>query len=257
MVEFSQVPGGLKRRSALERVCKRIALGVGCIFGLGLVVGLYRNATATPGERARWAREAAKQEAKRKEEQLAEEREERRSQGYVTAADYPGQPWPWKTAREVQLQCHGRKSDPQVTIKMPDGFEYGLNGVAMEAGWTPIDQTLPKARFGIVAASPPSGMIEQGIALCPDELDKSIYEKCFSPVFGTPKALDALVSQQLRDPDSFEAIETRLAVPNARGEMDFITKYRARNGFGGMSMGTVTGTVRLSDCAITSSSFSE
>lgn len=257
MVETTQVPPSRKRPSALERFCKRLVLGVVGIVGLAVIGGLYRNATATPEGKARWAREAAASEARRKAEERADKAAERKAQGYVTAADYPGQPWPWTAVREVQLQCHGWQGDPQVTVKLADGAEYGLNGTAQEAGWTPIDRTLPKGPMGTVAVLPPSEMIQNGIGLCPAELDRSSYEKCFSSVFGTPTGLDALVRDQLRDPESFEAIETRLASPNAHGEIDFRTRYRARNGFGGMSVGSVNGTVRLSDCTITRSSFSE
>ena len=206
--------------------------------------------TASPEDRARWARERAEREAKRKAEQAAEESAERRAQGYVGPSDFPNVGWPWKDAREVRLQCHGWKGNPQVTVTLPNGTEYGLNGTAIGAGWPPIGESLTRGKLGQYKVAPPSDMVKKGIALCPEQMDDSKYKHCFSSLDGAPRGLEDAIQGSLRDPDSFEVIETRIAAPDARGRVEFITKYRARNGFGGMTLGIITGAVQTPDCTL-------
>jgi hypothetical protein len=59
------------------------------------------------------------------------------------------------------------------------------------------------------------------------------------------------VRSVMREPDSFEHIETRVTPVDDGGEHNIIMQYRARNGFGGMNVGEAIGTFRNSDCAST------
>jgi hypothetical protein len=59
------------------------------------------------------------------------------------------------------------------------------------------------------------------------------------------------VKKQMREPDSFEHIETRVVPVNEKGQHTLTMKYRARNGFGGMSVGSALATFNNSDCAAT------
>lgn len=65
--------------------------------------------------------------------------------------------------------------------------------------------------------------------------------------FDLVKAVEA----SLRDPDSFEHVETRIGPINENGTHVLTMKYRARNGFGGMSVGTVIATVDNATCRAT------
>ena len=59
------------------------------------------------------------------------------------------------------------------------------------------------------------------------------------------------VKNLMRDPDSFEEIETRITPVNDEGFHNILMTYRARNGFGGMNVGEALGLVRNSDCRAT------
>lgn len=59
------------------------------------------------------------------------------------------------------------------------------------------------------------------------------------------------VKKQMRDPNSFEHIETRVVPVNAKGQHTLVMKYRARNGFGGVTVGTALATFNNSDCQAT------
>jgi len=74
---------------------------------------------------------------------------------------------------------------------------------------------------------------------------------CLSAWDGSHRAVVKYVEERLRDPDSFEHIETRITPVNERGEHSLIMQYRAKNGFGGMSLGKALATIGNSDCSAT------
>jgi hypothetical protein len=59
------------------------------------------------------------------------------------------------------------------------------------------------------------------------------------------------VKAQMRDPDSFEASETRIAPVDSEGKHTILMEYRAKNGFGGINVGVATGTVNTLTCDVT------
>ena len=70
---------------------------------------------------------------------------------------------------------------------------------------------------------------------------KENIEKQFSAWDGSHPKLSRMIKENCRNPDSYEHIETRF---RDDGNYIFvITKYRAQNGFGGMSIGTVSANV--------------
>jgi hypothetical protein len=73
---------------------------------------------------------------------------------------------------------------------------------------------------------------------------------CLSDWNGSQSDVVRSVKANLRNPDSFEHIETRIAPKNKKGEHTLIMTYRAQNGFGGMNVEAVTGVLRNSDCAV-------
>lgn len=70
---------------------------------------------------------------------------------------------------------------------------------------------------------------------------------CLSTFDGSNRDFVNKVKDQLRDPDSFEIIETRIA-PTQDDKHFIAMKYRARNGFGGMNVETAIGFVNHSTC---------
>ncbi len=75
---------------------------------------------------------------------------------------------------------------------------------------------------------------------------------CLSAWDGSMPALERYVEDNLRDPDSYEHIETRIAPVSADGTHTVIMKYRARNGFGGMTIGYASGEITNKGCQLLS-----
>jgi hypothetical protein len=79
---------------------------------------------------------------------------------------------------------------------------------------------------------------------------------CLSGWDGSNASLVQQVKDQLREPDSFEHIETRIT-PEVNGKHNIMMEYRARNGFGGMNVATAIGTVDHHTCQATLNSTGE
>lgn len=74
---------------------------------------------------------------------------------------------------------------------------------------------------------------------------------CLNSWNGSHRGVVNWLKDNLRDPDSYEHIETRITPVNTAGEHTLIMQYRARNGFGGMTVETLTATVQNSNCNAT------
>ncbi len=74
---------------------------------------------------------------------------------------------------------------------------------------------------------------------------------CLSPWDGAHDDFKALVQNMMRNPSSFEHIQTRISPVDADGNHTIIMDYRAENGFGGMNVGVATATVSNATCAAT------
>lgn len=72
---------------------------------------------------------------------------------------------------------------------------------------------------------------------------------CLSDWDGSHRDFRAKVVEFLRDPDSFDLIETRITPVDADGRHQIFMTYRARNGFGGMDVATAKGLVANADCS--------
>ena len=73
---------------------------------------------------------------------------------------------------------------------------------------------------------------------------------CLSSWDGSHRTVKNWTVENLKDPESFDHIETKVTPVNDKGEHTLIMKYRARNGFGGMSIGSVVATYKT-DCSAT------
>lgn len=81
-----------------------------------------------------------------------------------------------------------------------------------------------------------------------DAKDKQAGFHCLSGWDGSHREFVESVKAGLRDPSSFEHIETRVT-PNVDGQHTIFMDYRARNGFGGMNVGRAVGTFDNASCA--------
>ena len=71
---------------------------------------------------------------------------------------------------------------------------------------------------------------------------------CLSSWNGAHKAIVRATEKHLKDPDSFEHIETRVTPVDKNFKHSLYMQYRAKNGFGGMSIGTVVAQYSNTDC---------
>lgn len=71
---------------------------------------------------------------------------------------------------------------------------------------------------------------------------------CLSAWDGTYSALINAVKENLRDPGSFEHVETRISEIREDGRQEVIMRYRAKNGFGGLNVQYAKGTLFNLNC---------
>ena len=82
------------------------------------------------------------------------------------------------------------------------------------------------------------------------EQDRKQGLHCLSGWDGSNRSLVDQVKRQLREPTSFEHVETDIQ-PEVNGKHSITMEYRARNGFGGMDVATAEGTVDHETCEAT------
>lgn len=74
---------------------------------------------------------------------------------------------------------------------------------------------------------------------------------CLAPVTRQHRALKRAVLRHMKDPDSFEHIETRTTEADENGNHNLTMTYRARNSFGGMTGGQVYAEFDNESCNVT------
>ncbi|NQV36261.1 MAG: hypothetical protein HQ515_26450 [Phycisphaeraceae bacterium] len=74
---------------------------------------------------------------------------------------------------------------------------------------------------------------------------------CLSAWDGSHRAIKEYIENRLKDPDSFEHIETRITPVNPQGEHSLTMKYRAKNSLGGYVIEYVHAKVKNADCGAT------
>lgn len=84
--------------------------------------------------------------------------------------------------------------------------------------------------------------------------EREFGHHCLSGWDGVHPDFERQVVEQLRDPDSYETIETR-TTKTKDGKNGIIMRYRARNGFGGMNMTEAVGVIDNDTCKATVISF--
>ena len=81
--------------------------------------------------------------------------------------------------------------------------------------------------------------------------DKRKGFHCLSAWNGAHNATVEYTKNTLRDPESFKHIETKIWPANPNGEHQLVMQYRAKNGFGGMTVGSVVAKVKNDGCYAT------
>lgn len=72
---------------------------------------------------------------------------------------------------------------------------------------------------------------------------------CLSSWDGSHHEVTRLVKDNLKDPSSFEHVETRITPVNDSGEHALMMQYRANNSFGGKVVGNARATIKNSNCS--------
>lgn len=74
---------------------------------------------------------------------------------------------------------------------------------------------------------------------------------CLSAWDGSHAAFKRYVKSQMRNPDSFDHISTRVTPVDENGQHTLLMEYRAENGFGGMNVGTAMAKYSNATCDFT------
>lgn len=78
---------------------------------------------------------------------------------------------------------------------------------------------------------------------------------CLGTSSGQHEELADFVAVNLREPASFEHLSTNIFPVDGAGNHNLVMRYRARNGFGGMTIETVRATIKNSDCSFSIDNF--
>ena len=108
-------------------------------------------------------------------------------------------------------------------------------------------QAIAKAEQDAIEAE--QELIAQQKAAEQKAADKKAGFHCLSGWDGS-LVYDRVIKNSMKNPKSYEHIETRIT-PEMNGNHLAVIKYRAQNGFGGMSFGTMKVTVSNESCQIT------
>ena len=99
--------------------------------------------------------------------------------------------------------------------------------------------------FVLITPSPDSSSSPQQ-----KEADKNKGFHCLSDWDGSHSGLKNSVKSVLRNPSSFEHIETKIGPVNENGQHFVSMRYRAENGFGGTNIEFATATISNISCQL-------
>jgi hypothetical protein len=231
---------------------KKILLGTGAVVWVGIV------SAATVANNNREKREAAVNQ-RAAAEQEAVYRNPRVRAALAGELDTEELNKLWKELHE-QGKLDERAKIFDAVVRRDSRVNDALDGKLAKADFVKLrDELYARGKIFEVSAMDDADMrwAEERAATtqAQDQADKERREKakfdCLNAWNGKPIGIEAALNDSLRDPASFEVIETRVSTPAPDGSQQFVTKFRARNGFGGMSISTAVGTIRSRDCKIT------
>lgn len=142
----------------------------------------------------------------------------------------------------------------ETPVKKPIHKRWWFWVLAIFFGLAAIGSLIPETEESKALAAAEKAKAEQ---LAAAEKVKEAERKrlgfhCLSSFSGASNKFSATVMQNLRNPKSFEHIETRVGPVDKNGAHTIAMKYRAENGFGGMTIGYVSGKLKNDDCSVIS-----
>jgi|GEM_PF-3205730 len=129
---------------------------------------------------------------------------------------------------------------------VPDSISVALESARMkreaEEDAAAFRKTEREAERGAEAAARKAAKAAEEL----EEKEKGFH--CLSGWSGTHRDVTRMIESMLNDPSSFEHDETRVA-PVVDGRHQFVMRYRAKNGLGGVVIGTAKGSYGHEDCS--------
>ncbi|MCG3744583.1 hypothetical protein ACXHPE_17315 [Vibrio cincinnatiensis] len=130
---------------------------------------------------------------------------------------------------------------------------FGVYGVwQAESSLTPEQRKAREEQRAIAAKQQEEQRVKESAQKAAEEKEKRLKGfHCLSSWDGSHTGVKKYVEDNMRDPDSFEHIETRITPVSDKGTHQLVMKYRAKNGFGGMTVGVATATIDNASCKAT------
>lgn len=157
-----------------------------------------------------------------------------------------------KLVAETAGKANSDKQQPGTAVDALIGF--AVLGLICWGIWTVGSLIFRGASKPTPTAQIPAAQVEKSKQVAqpapaqakePPKLDRF---HCLSAWDGTYSALIKAVKENLRDPGSFEHVETRIGEIKEDGRQEVIMRYRAKNGFGGLNVQYAKGTLFNLNC---------
>lgn len=165
---------------------------------------------------------------------------------YKKVGNYEGQKKPCpKCSKPLGVladKCHhcgAKLTGAEVDKRVTDNFKVNLGCIAV---------FIPLIAIGYCAVQPSAEEKAAKQEATAKEQEQGFH--CLSQWDGSHFAVKERTKALLRDPSSFEHVETRISDRNGGGEHQLKMRYRARNGFGGMTAGAAVATINSATCSI-------
>lgn len=173
---------------------------------------------------------------------------EKKESAYLDKNGRPRQPYRWELERD-ELVEKKKQSSPLTILLIVAILIIGL--VANFSSGTGS----PAAKNKITSEhSTRKAELERQKRLQADAQEREERRKgfhCLSSWDGSLSALKTDIKNRLRDPKSFDHVETKITPVNSYGEHVLVMTYRAKNGFGGVNVEQASALVKNSDCSYT------
>lgn len=127
-----------------------------------------------------------------------------------------------------------------------------LGGLMVVGGWVYDDHEDAVAKGYSGVSEMETAEAQEAIRQANEERRKGFH--CLSAWDGSYAALERFVEERLGDPDSYEHIKTLVSPVSDIGTHNISMQFRARNGFGGMVIGTASAVITQDDCKIVTAS---
>jgi len=137
-----------------------------------------------------------------------------------------------------------------IVIKPPKNSNRKTGAIALALGLV-----LSFGGISLSESSKSDADIAQAKADREEEERKGFH--CLSAWDGSYPDLERYVEDRLVDPDSYEHIKTLISPVSDIGTHNVSMQFRARNGFGGMTIGSASAVITQEDCKIVTASIDE